>query len=128
MRRDRPVRLHGDPKAAVVQRRDQRVVDLEHRLAAGQHHEAIRPARPPEPLRRRCQRLGVGKTAAARPVHAHEIGVAEAAHGARAVLLTPRPQVAAGEAHEHRAAAGVHPLPLQGQEHLLDRVAHGRAA
>ena len=46
----------------------------------------------------------------------------------RAVLLAPGPEIAAGEAQEDRAAPGLHALALQGQEHLLDRVAHGAAA
>jgi len=35
----RPVAFHRDPEAALVQRLDQRGVQLQHRLAAGDHHE-----------------------------------------------------------------------------------------
>ena len=34
-----PLRLGRDPKAARMQRVDQRRVELEHRLAAGDHHQ-----------------------------------------------------------------------------------------
>ena len=48
----------------------------------------------------------------------------EALHGAGAVLLPPRPQVAPGKAQEHRAPPGADALALQGQEHFLDGIAH----
>ncbi|PAV68032.1 hypothetical protein WR25_17404 [Diploscapter pachys] len=50
--------------------------------------------------------------------------VPEAADRGGAILLAPAPQIAAGKAHEHRAPAGVDALALEGEEHLLDRIAH----
>ena len=41
-----------------------------------------------------------------------------------AVLLAPAPQIAAGEAAEHRRPARLAALALQGQEDLLDRIGH----
>ena len=59
----------------------------------------------PRRLDLRGQFLGTPELAPALAVGADEIGVAEAALRGRAVLLPPRPQVAAGKAQEHRAAA-----------------------
>jgi len=61
-------------------------------------------------------------------VGADEIGVAEAAQGLGAVLLAPRPQIAAGKAQEDGAAPRLHALSLQRKEYLFDRVAHGPSA
>ena len=66
--------------------------------------------------------------AAALPVRPDEIGVAEIALRVGAVLLPPRPEIAAGEAQEHGAAARLHALALQGEEAFLDGIAHGAAA
>ena len=46
----------------------------------------------------------------------------------RTVLFAPGPEVAAGKAQEHGAAAGLHALALQGEEDFLDGIAHGRTA
>ena len=124
---DGAVGLDRDLEAFAMQRVDQRSVDLEQRLAARQHCEA--PAGL-SPQRRGGARdaLGVGELAAALPVHADEIGVAELADRLFPVLLAAGPQVAAGEADEDRAPAGMDALALKRQEHFLDRVAHGVAA
>ena len=53
-----------------------------------------------------------------------EVGVAELAGGARAVLLTAAPEVAAGKTAKHGRAAGMRAFALQGQEYLFDRVTH----
>ncbi len=121
----RPVALHRDPEAALVKRVDQRRVELEHRLAAGDHHQPALLARRPTALRHGAAScIGAGELAAALAVRADEIGVAEAALRGRAVLLAARPQIAAGKAQEHGAAAGLHALALKGQEAFLDRVGH----
>ena len=70
----------------------------------------------------------IGELAAARPVGADEIGVAEIAWAVAPVLLAPAPQIAAGKAQEHRAAARLHALALQRQEGFLDRVGSCGAA
>ena len=104
-------------------------IELQQRLAAGADDEAL--------LRRRhaatgCdgvgQGVGGGELAAAVAVGADEVGVAEVADRGRAVLLAAAPQVAAGEAAEHRGAAGVGALALQCVEDFLDRVGHGGSA
>src|SRR3546814_9206004 len=50
MRGQRAVGLDRDLEAARVERRDQRVIDLEHRLAPGEHDETMRVRRAPETL------------------------------------------------------------------------------
>ena len=70
------------------------------------------------------QGLGVGELAAARAVHADEIGVAEGADGRGAVLLAPAPQVAAGEAQNTAGRPAWPPSPCSGEEDFLDGVGH----
>jgi hypothetical protein len=100
----------------------------QHRLAPGQHDEAVGRPLAPKPFDRGRQRLRIGELAAAQAIGADEFGIAEFAHRGRAVLLASRPEVAPGEAHEHRATARIDALALQREEHLLDRVAHGVCA
>ena len=76
----------------------------------------------------RRQIIRIGEFAAARPVGADEIGVAEAALRLRPVLLAAGPQVAAGKAQEHRAAARLHALALEGEEAFLHGVGHQPAS
>src|SRR5687768_16504630 len=126
-RHDRAIGLHGDEEMAVLERIDQLDVRLQQRLAAGEDDEACaRIARWPERGRRFGEARSVELPAAA-SVGAHELGVAEPAHGCRAVLFAPAPQVAAREAAEHGGAARVGALTLQRVEHLLDGVWHGLA-
>jgi hypothetical protein len=109
-----------------MQRRDQRLVDLQHRLAAGQHHEGARAAiAAPLPEASPGERGRIGEFAAAGAVCADEIGVAEGARCGLAVSLAAGPEIAAGEAAEHGRPAGVHAFALQRVIDLLDRV-HGR--
>src|SRR3546814_19020899 len=105
-------------------RAHQRVVDLQHRLAAGQHDIAVLAALAPVFGDDVGERRGAFIFAAQRPVGADEIGVAELTDRLGAILLAPRPQIAAGEAAEDRAAARLRALALQGEENLLDRVEH----
>jgi hypothetical protein len=101
---------------------------LEQRLAPGEDDEAalgagLRVAAP-------AVKDGVGQhvggveASAAFAIGADKVGVAEAADGARAIGLATGPQVAAGEATEHRRPSGVCALALEGKEQLFDRVAH----
>ena len=62
-----------------MQRGDQRIVDLQHWLAAGQHDEAVVAPRPPKPRQQRRQFLGVGEFPAVLAVHADKVGVAKTA-------------------------------------------------
>ena len=70
---------------------DQRFVELQQGLAAGEDHETLLRAAAPGPLDRLGERLGAGKGAAALPVRSDEIGVAKAAAGLAAVFLAARP-------------------------------------
>src|SRR3546814_6742935 len=92
MRGQRAVGLDRDLEAARVERRDQRVIDLEHRLAPGEHDETMRVRRAPETLDGGDEAGRLGELAPARAVGADEIGVAEAADRGRAVLLAPCPR------------------------------------
>ena len=122
--------LDRDLETARVQRLRQRGIDLQQRLAPGEHDEG-RAARGLAACALRPkggdglgQRRGIREAAAARPVHSHEIGIAEAAGGARPVLLAAGPEVAAGKTAEDRRAAGIPPLALQSVEDFLDRIGH----
>src|SRR5205085_550606 len=85
-----------------------RDVGLQRGLAAGEHGEAARAlARWPLALDRIGKRVRRRVLAAERAVSADEIRVAEFAHGARTVLFVAGPQIAAGEAAEHRGTPGV---------------------
>ena len=110
-----------------MERVDQSAIELQQRLAAGDDDEAAVAFRPQidDPVR---QRIGIGEAAAIHAVHADEIGVAEGALGIGAVLLAAGPQIAARETQEDRAAAGLRAFTLEGEEDLLDRVAHGASA
>src|SRR5262249_5616482 len=123
---DRAVGLDRHLEAAGMQGIEQAAVDLQQRLASGQHDEP-----PPSPacpllLDRLSELLGRAVAAAARSVGADEIRVAELASRGRAIRLPPGPQVTPCESAEHRRAAGVRSLALQRQKDLLDRVAHAQ--
>ena len=126
----RAVGLDGDLEARLVQRADERRVDLQQRLAAGAHDERRAAPVGARPLLRDGvgELLGGAELAAAVAVGADEVGVAERADGRGPVLLVPRPEVAAGEAAEHRRPPGVGPLALQRVEDLLDGVGHRATA
>ena len=64
-----------------------------------------------------------GEPAPVRP-YSDEIRVAELAYRLVAVLLTPRPEVAAAEPAEHGGSARVLSFALKGVEDLLDDVGH----
>ena len=82
-RRQRAVALDRDPEAAAVQRVDQRRVELQHRLAAGDDDQPALARLAPQRLDMTGQSLGVRELAAAGAVGADEIGVAEIALGGR---------------------------------------------
>ena len=68
--------------------------------------------------------VGRLKLAAAIPVRAHEIRIAEGALRRRPVLLAARPEIAAREAQEHGPAPRLHALALKGQETFLHSIGH----
>src|SRR6201999_3433335 len=72
------------------------------------------------------QPTGIRELAAALAIRSNEIGIAEAASRLRPIFLAPRPQVAAGKTTEHRRAAGLRALALQGLEQLFHAIGHGR--
>src|SRR3546814_6546195 len=117
--RKRAVAFDRDGETARVQRAHQRVVDLQHRLAAGQHDIAVLAALAPVFGDDVGERRGAFIFAAQRPVGADEIGVAELTDRLGAILLAPRPQIAAGEAAEDRAAARLRAL-ARSEEHTSE--------
>src|SRR5438067_10850365 len=123
-RRKRSVCFDGNAETAAMQRIDKRAVELEHRLAPGDHDQAPLAFRSPQRLDAARKLVRAGELAAALAVGADKIGIAECALGRRPILLTARPQIAPGEAQEHRAAAGLHALPLEGEKAFLDGVSH----
>ena len=124
---DAAVGLDRDLETLRMERIDQIGIDLQQRLAAGQHDEAsARACGRPMGSDGRRQRLGRREPAAAGAVGADEIGIAEAADGARPVFLAAAPQVAARKPAEHRRPPGLAALALQRVEDLLDAVGHRR--
>src|SRR4051812_47473207 len=85
----------GDFEAALMQLIDQRPVELQQRLPPGADDERISYRR--SPPRRDRVREG-GRRAEFSPTFAvgsDKVGIAELTDGARAILLTARPQIAA---------------------------------
>src|SRR6185437_11524188 len=119
--------LEGNLEATRMQRLNQGAIDLKQGLAARQHDEAMIAGPFPDALDRGSEIIRRGISAAVRAIHAHEIGVAETAGRGGAILLAARPEIAAGEAAEHRRAASLSPLALQRLEDFLDGIAHATA-
>ena len=121
----RAVALDRDPEAARVERIDQRRVELQHRLAAGDHDQPR--SSPPPHSAATCRRAPRHRRTCRRPRRpcrrnrCRRNCTAPSRGPARAPTT-----VAAGKAQEHRAAARLHALALQGQEAFLDRVGSWR--
>src|SRR5207237_581040 len=78
-------------------------IELQQRLAARAYDKApVLRGGGPFGGDRTGERVGGGELAAARPVSADEIGIAEIACRRRAIGFASRPQVASGEAAEDR--------------------------
>jgi hypothetical protein len=117
----------GDFEAPGVDRADQRLIELQQGLAAGENNKPVRFASGPNALD--CHRKGfrAGKTSAAPPVHSHEIGIAETANGGGTIFLLAGPEIAAGKAAKYGGAPGVRAFALQSEEDFLYRIfAHAR--
>jgi hypothetical protein len=107
-----------------VQRGDQRRIELQQGLAAGADDEGPGRRFRPGATDGGGERRGIGKTPAARPVGADEIGVAEAASSAGAIGVAAAPEIAAGKAAEHGRPAAVGAFALQRVEDLFHLIAH----
>ena len=68
--------------------------------------------------------FGGREFATAHTIRADEVRVAEFAHRVRTVALKPGPQIAAGEAQEHRRTSRPRSLTLQGVVNFFDGVSH----
>src|SRR2546428_12323702 len=122
----RAVGFDRDAKPALVQRLEERRIELQERLAAGADDEAVLlNASRPGPEDCLGEQWGAREAPAPRAVGADEGGVTEAAHRARAILLPPRPEIAPSKPQEYRGRTRVRPFALQRVEDLLDAV-HGR--
>src|SRR5579859_6612336 len=111
-----------------MQRIDKCGVELQQRLTSSAHDEPMRVrSLGPRGINRTSKLVGRSKVSAAQTVGADEVGIAEAAYRVCTVLLTPRPEIAAGEATEHRRHTSVRSFALQGIEDFLDCVSHGRS-
>src|SRR3989454_805800 len=117
----RAVGFDRDAKPALVQRLEERRIELQERLAAGADDEAVLlNASRPGPEDCLGEQGGAREAAAARTIGADKVGIAEAAHRARAIRLPPRPEIAPRETQEDCWRAGVGAFALQGIEDLLD--------
>ncbi|MGY3293795.1 hypothetical protein ACVWWP_006862 [Bradyrhizobium sp. LM3.6] len=105
-----------------MERIDQCGIDLEQRLAAGEHHVTVVGRGCPLRGDGAGEFRGRGVAPAQRAVGADEVRVAEFAGGARAVGLSPAPEVAAGKTAKYGRAPGMCAFALQSQEDFLDRV------
>ena len=74
-----------------MERVDQGLVELEHRLAAGHDDQSLSLALTPQATDVIGQRFGVGELPPTSPVGADEIRVAELANRLAPVLLAPAP-------------------------------------
>ena len=107
---------------------EQRRVELQHWLAAGDNHQAMVPPLAPQLLDHRRQSVRTAELAAILAIGADKIRVAKSALGRRPILFPARPQITPGKAQEHCPAPRLNPFALKREEGFLDRVAHRRAA
>ena len=120
------IRLHRNLESSGVQSCHQSAVDLQQRLAAGEHDETVLLAAPPLRLDRVREVVLSRVAVPARSIGTHKIRVTERALRAAAVLLAPRPEIAAGKATEHSWAPRMRTLTLQGQENFFHGITHDR--
>ena len=118
----RAIRLDCHTEPTLVEAVNQRLIELQQRLAAGADDKAlvIAVAAPRagngvgEILSRR-----ESSTVGTRP---HEVRIAELTDRARTILFATAPEITTGEAAEHRRAACVRSLALKRIEDFLDGV------
>ena len=87
-------------------------VDLQQRLAAGQHDQATVCVWPPPP---RCGGVSQGP-GRGEAIAANEIGVTESADSFGAIHLPPGPEIAAGKADEDGGTADIGTFALHREE------------
>src|SRR5579872_2718513 len=120
-RRQRAIGLNGDAELAIMQRADERVIDLKQRLAAGEHAQPITFATDPLGFDRVSEFVRLVVSATSGAVDADEIRIAEAADGARPIGLAPGPKIAPRKTAKDRRFPRLQALALQGEKYLLDR-------
>jgi hypothetical protein len=81
-----------------MDRADQRLIELQQGLAAGENNKPVRFATGPSALDCHGKRSRVSKAAAARPIQSDEIGVAKATNGVATIFLLAGPEIAAAKA------------------------------
>ena len=101
---------------------NERFVELQKRLSASAHDESLSVViATPGPRHRFSELIRLFETATVRP-DSDEIRIAELADCARAILFPATPQVASGEATEHRRSPRIRTFALQSVEDLFDCV------
>src|SRR5262249_30998495 len=126
---DSPIGLDPDLEAFSVQGVDQVAVELQQRLPAGADDiGSARGSARPLPGHRVRKSAGGGEFPAPRTIGADKIRIAEIAGGARAILFASAPQIASGEAQEHRGAPGSRSLALERVIDFLDLIGHFTSA
>ena len=127
-RRPGTIGFYSHLKAVRMKSFNQRLVELQQRLAAGAYHigAACLPGRP-QGRNARCQ-LRCCKAAAAGAIGAPKIGIAKLADGGGAVLFAAAPEIAARKAAKDGRTAALRTLTLQGIIHFFDQIdRHGCA-
>lgn len=124
---DGAVRFRRDFEVQRVKRSDQRRVDLQQRLAAGEDGKALAafsgwPLSGDGVRKAGCVRILVAE----RAVRPYEIRVAEVACGVCSIRFASRPEIAAGEAAKDGGPSCVRAFALEGVEDLFYCVGHVR--
>ena len=101
---------------------NERFVELKKRLSARAHDESLSVViATPSPRHRLGELIRLFETSTVRS-DSNEIGIAEFADCARAIFFPATPQIASGEATEHRRSPRVRAFALQSVEDLFDCV------
>src|SRR5262249_55118645 len=108
------VRFHRNGEAPRVQSFYQIIIHLQQRLAARKHDKSALLCRTPFGLDRVGELCRPLVAIPARSIGADKIRVAELTLRGGAILLAPRPEIAASKAAEYGRAAGMRALALQG--------------
>jgi len=105
-----------------VQRLNERFVELKKRLSARAHDESLSVViATPGPRHRFSELIRLFETSTVRS-DSNEIGIAELADCARAIFFPATPQVASGEAAEHRRSPRIRAFALQSVKDFFDCV------
>jgi hypothetical protein len=125
-----PIGFNGDRKVVIVQRRNKFGVELQERLSARADNEPVLRAAAPGPRDVTRKFVGGCESPTTGAVCPNEVSVAPlrtAARPFRALLGSPRPQVAACKAKKDGGSSGIHTLSLKRVKYLFDGIGHACA-